>query len=160
MKDKAYEIAINPKNDRYQRRLASMVYTCVNKKTGLTESINEEQAKELHKPVIKKFKRKVVYARFKNNIWGADLAEMGSSSSKYRGVKYLLCAKDVLIKYTWVKPLKDKKAKTVLHGFVGIVNKCKREPRKKIYNSPMQKYLDSNDILMYSTHNEGKSVAA
>ena len=26
---------------------------------------------------------------------------------------------------------KDKKAKTVLHGFVGIVNKCKRKPGKK-----------------------------
>ena len=120
MKDKAYEIAINPKNDRYQRRLASMVYTCVNKKTGLTESINEEQAKELHKPMIKKFKRKLVYARFKNNIWGADLAEMGSLSSKYLGVKYLLCAKDVFFKYTWVKPF-IKKIKKLKQFFMVLL---------------------------------------
>ena len=32
--------------------------------------------------------------------------------------------------------------------------------RKEFYNSPMQKWLDDNDILMYSTHNEGKSVVA
>ena len=44
--------------------------------------VNEQLAKELYKPVIKKFKRRKVYARFKNNIWGADLAEMESLSSK------------------------------------------------------------------------------
>ena len=30
----------------------------------------------------------------------------------------------------------------------------------ELYNSFMQKFLDDNDILMYSTHNEGKSVVA
>ena len=30
--------------------------------------------------------------------------------------------------------------------------------RKKVYNSLMQKWLDDNDILIYSTHNEVKSV--
>ena len=40
---------------------------------------------ELHKPVIKKFKERKTYAKFKDNIWAADLAEMGSLSSKNRG---------------------------------------------------------------------------
>ena len=31
---------------------------------------------------------------------------------------------------------------------------------KKIYDSFMQKWFDDNDILMYSAHNEGNSVAA
>ena len=39
--------------------------------------VNEVLAEELHKPVIKKFKRRKVYARLKDNIWVADLAEMG-----------------------------------------------------------------------------------
>ena len=30
----------------------------------------------------------------------------------------------------------------------------------QINNRPMQKWLDDNDILMYSTHNEGKSIVA
>ena len=38
-------------------------------------SVNEQLAEELHKPVIKNFKRGKVYARFKGNIWTADLAE-------------------------------------------------------------------------------------
>ena len=89
MKDKAYQIAKNPKYDGYQRGLASMVYKSFVKKTGWGASVNKELAQELHRPVIKKFKRRI-YAKFKDNIWAADLAEMGSLSSINRGVKYLL----------------------------------------------------------------------
>ena len=42
---------------------------------------------------------------------------MGSLSPKSLGVKYLLCVIDLFTKYDWVKPLKDKKAKAVLHSF-------------------------------------------
>ena len=47
---------------------------------------------------------------------------MGSLCSKNRGVKYFMCVINVFTKYAWVKPLKDEKAKTVLHGFLEIVN--------------------------------------
>ena len=71
-----------------------------------------------------------VYARFKDNICAADLAEMGSLSSKNKNVKYLLCVIDVFTKYAWVKPLKDKKGKTVLNTFIKIVNESNRKPNK------------------------------
>ena len=64
----------------------------------------------MHKPVTKKLKRRKAYARFKDNTWAADLAEMKSLSSQNKDVKYyLLCVIDVFTKYAWVKPLKDKK---------------------------------------------------
>ena len=72
--------------------------------------------------MIKNFKRKRVYARFKDNIWVADVAEIGWLSSKNQGVKYSLCVIDVFTKYVWIKPLKDEKTKTVLHDFVERVN--------------------------------------
>ena len=87
MKDRVYQIAINPKYDIYQRGLAGMVYKIFNKKTGVERSVNEELAWELHKPVIEKFKRRKVYARFKGNTWAADLAEMVSLSSFNLSVK-------------------------------------------------------------------------
>ena len=65
-----------------------MVYDFLDKKTGSEISVNEELAEELHKPVIKNFKKRKVYARFKGNIWAADLAEMESLSSKNKNVKY------------------------------------------------------------------------
>ena len=86
-----------------------MFYQFFDKKTGSGISVNEPLAEELHKPVIKKLKTRKVYARYKDNIWAADLAEMGSLSSKNKNVQYLLCVIDVFTKYAWVKPLKDKK---------------------------------------------------
>ena len=74
---------------------------------------------ELVRPVIRK-----VYVRFKDNIWAADLAEMGSFSSLNYGVKYF-CVTDVLIIWAWFNPMKDKKAKTCFRGFIEIVNKSK-----------------------------------
>ena len=53
-------------------------------------SVNEELARELHKQVTKNFERRKVYPRFKDNIWAADLSELGSLPSKNQGVKYLL----------------------------------------------------------------------
>ena len=48
---------------------------------------------------------------------------MESLSSKNRGVKCLFCVIYVFTKYAWIKTLKNKKSKTVLHGFfIGIVN--------------------------------------
>ena len=82
MKDRAYEIALNPKYDGYQRRLASMMYKYFDKKIGsaLRANVNEVLAQELHKLVIEKLKRRKVYASFKYNIWAADFAKMGSLS--------------------------------------------------------------------------------
>ena len=86
MKERAYEIAINPKSDGYHEELASMVYKFFDKNSGT--SVNEELAQEIHKPIITKFKRRKVHARFKDNIWLADLAEMGLFHSKNRSRKY------------------------------------------------------------------------
>ena len=90
---------------------------------------------------------------------------MGSLSSKKKIVKYLLCMIDAFTKYAWVKSFKDKKGKTVLNAFIKIVNESNRKPNKlwvdqgrEFYNNLMQEWLDNNDSLMYSTHNEGKSV--
>ena len=92
---------------------------------------------------------------------------MGSLSSNNKNVEYLLCAVDAFTKYAWVKPFKDKKCKTVLNAFIKIVNESNCKPNKlwlkqkrKFYNKFMQELLHNNDILMYSTHNESKSVIA
>ena len=71
-------------------------------------SFNEQQAEKLRKPVTKKFKKRKVYARFKENICAADLAEMESLSSKNENVKYLLRVVDVFTINAWVKSLKKK----------------------------------------------------
>ena len=84
------EIARNCKDDWYPRALATMVYKVFDKRTGSGVNVNEQLAEELHQPVIKKFKRRKIYTRFKDNIWAANVAEMGSFSCNIN-LKYLLC---------------------------------------------------------------------
>ena len=82
MKDRAHEISLNSKYDGCHRELASMVYRFFDKKTGTGANANEVLAKDLHELLIKKLKRRKVYARFRDNTWSADLVEMRSLSSK------------------------------------------------------------------------------
>ena len=80
LRNKAFNIAKNVKYDEYQRGLASMVYKFFEKKTAGSDiksmPQNKQLAEELHKPIIRKFKKRIVHFPFKDNIWGADLADM------------------------------------------------------------------------------------
>ena len=122
LRDKAYDIASNPKYDGYQRGLASMVYKFFYKKsTGSGFKSSSISADELHKPNINKFNKGKVYSQFKDNIWGVDLADMRSLSRKNKGIKYLLCAIDLYSKYAFVIPLKDKKGISIVNAFDKII---------------------------------------
>ena len=58
LRDKAFNIASDPKYDGYQRGLASMVYKFFDKKSsggGIMNVLNYQLANELHKPIIRKF---------------------------------------------------------------------------------------------------------
>ena len=70
---------------------------------------NLQLAKELHKPIIKNFKRRKVYSSYKDNIWGVDLADMTLISKFNKVIKYLLRVIDLFSRYAWVVLLKNKK---------------------------------------------------
>ena len=84
--------------------------------------------------------------------------------SKYnKGIRFLLC----VIKYAWFVPLKDKKGISIVKAFQIIFKQSNRKPNKiwvdkgsEFYNAYFKNWLRDNDIVMYSTHNEGKSVVA
>ena len=125
LKDKAFKIASNPKYDGYQRGLASMVYKFFDKKSkgsGIINEPNYQLANELHKPIIRKFKKRKVYSSFRENIWGVDLAGMQSLSKYNKGIKYLLCAIDLFSKHAWVVPTKDKKGTSIVNAFQKIIS--------------------------------------
>ena len=92
---------------------------------------------------------------------------MQSLRRKNKGIKYLLCVIDLYNKYAFVIPLKDKKGISVTNGFNKIIKQSNRKPNKiwvdqggEFYNNVFKKWLSDNDIIMYSTYNEGKSVVA
>ena len=86
---------------------------------------------------------------------------------KNKGIKYLLSAIDLYSKYTFVIPLKDKKQISIVNAFNKIIKQSNRKPNKiwvdqggEFYNNVFEKWLSDNDINMYSTYKEGKSVVA
>ena len=155
LRDKAFKIASDPKYDGYQRELASMVYKFFDKKSkgsGITNEFNYQLANELHKPIIKKFKKRKVYSSFRDNIWGVDLADMQSLSKYNKGNKYLLCAIDLFSKYAWVVPIKDKKGTSIVNAFQKIISEG-RKPNKiwvdqgsEFYDNSFKVFLKINNI--------------
>ena len=113
----------------------------------------------------------MVKVTFKDNIWGADLADMQLINKFNKGIRFLPCAIDIYSKYAWVVPLKDKKGVTIVNAFQKILDSMelhlKRKPNKiwmdkgsEFSKRLMKSWLEKNDIEMYSIHNEGKSVIA
>ena len=82
-------------------------------------------------------------------------------------LKLLLCVIDIVNKYAWVIPLKDKTGISIVNAFQKILKESGRRPNKiwvnngsEFYNNSSKKWLKDNDIEMYSIHNEGKLVVA
>ena len=112
LRGKAFKTAADQKYDEYQRGLASMLNKFFDKKSQQSGLANNKEniqlTDELHKPNMKFEKRKVC-SSFRNNIWGADLAEMQLLSKFNKRFRFLLCVLNIFSKYAWVIPLKDKK---------------------------------------------------
>ena len=92
---------------------------------------------------------------------------MQSLSRKNTVIKYLLCVIDLYSKYAFVIPLNDKKGISILNAFDKIIKQYNRKLNKiwvdqgeEFYNNIFKKWLSDNDIIMYSTYNECKSVVA
>ena len=117
--------------------------------------------------LLKNLKKRKAYSSFKDNIWSVDLADMQSLSKYNKGFKYLLCAIDLFSKYALVIPIKDKKGTSIVNTFKKIISEGQKKPNKtwvdqvsEFYNQSFKDFLKINDIEMYSTYNEGKSVVA
>ena len=102
--------------------------------------------------------KKKVYSSFRDDIWGDDLADMQSLSKYKKGYKYLLCPIDLFSKYAWVVHLKDKNTFQKIISEGRKPNKIWVDQGSEFYNNSFKDFLKINNIEMYSTYNEGKSV--
>ena len=97
-----------------------MIYKCFDKKcsgSGIVNEPNYQLADELHKPIIRKLKKRQVYSSFRDNIWGVDLADMQSLSKYNKEITYLLCGINLFSKYAWLFPQKTKEELVSLMHF-------------------------------------------
>ena len=98
LRHKAFEITSRANKGGYQRELVSMVDRLFRKNAGQARpetSQNQQLANELHKSIIRNFKKHKVYSSYRHNIWGADLAVMQLTSRYSNGVRFLLYVIDI-----------------------------------------------------------------
>ena len=178
LRDKTFNIAKIPIYDGYQRGLASVVYKYFDRKSSnsrqgtriisdvVSELMQRQQLlEELHKPIIRKYEKPKLYSSFKDNIWGADLADMEVINKRKKGFCFLLCVIDVCSKYTWVVPLIDENGIKIENAFQRILDNSGRKANKIWVNKggefcirSMTSWQQDNDRGTYSTHNEEKCV--
>ena len=91
---------------------------------------NVQLTDELHKTIIRKFRKRKVYSSFRDNIWGADFADMQLLSKFNKGFRFLLFVIDIFSKYAWVIPLKDTKGISSVNAFQKILKESNRKPNK------------------------------
>ena len=111
------------------------------------------------KHLLKVLRKEKCMNTFKDNNWGADLADMQSLSKYNKGSKYLLCTIDLFSKYAWVVPIKDKKETSIVNAFEKLISEWWRKPNKiwvdqgsEFYNQSFKDFLRINNIEMYSTY--------
>ena len=134
--------------------------------SDIKSMLNRQLTDELYKPIIRKFKRRRAYSSFKEDIWGADLADMQLISKHNKGIRFLLCVVDLFSKYAWVVPLKFKKDITIINAFQSILDNSKRKPNKVWVDQGSEFYNKSYKMIrrqwhkMYSTYKKGKFLVA
>ena len=102
-----------------------------------------------------------------DNNQGADLADMQLRNKFNNGFRILLCVIDIYSKDAWVIYLKDKIGIAITNAFQKILDESEPKPneiqvnkRNEFYNRSIKSFQGENDIEMYSTHDEGKTLIA
>ena len=134
----AFDLAKDPKDDRYQRGIAPMVYKLFDKKFPVAVL------------KMKIFIFNLYFSPFMDNNWGAYLEGMHLISKFNKRFRFLLCFIDIYSKYVSFILLNDKKGITISNAFQKTLNKWNSE----FCNRPMKSFFQSSNIEMHLTHNK------
>jgi transposase InsO family protein len=122
------------------------------------------EARELHKPVTKKFKTRQIITYGIDHIWAADLLIMTKYSRQNQGYKYILNVIDCFSKMVWAVPMKTKTAKVTAEAFEKILKTSHRKPQllhtdrgSEFIGIEFERLLSKYNIGLYHTFSEVKS---
>ena len=95
--------------------------------------------------MLENFKKRKLYSSFKDNIWGADLADMQIISRFNKRIRFLLC---VIYVFSKRQKTKGKKGATIVKAFQNVLDKSDCKPNKlwvdkisEFYNNSFKKWL-------------------
>lgn len=126
-------------------------------------TIKRDLVNELHKQARRVFNRRRVVMKGIDDLWQADLVEMGNYASHNKNYRYLLTVIDTFSKYAWAAPLKTKTALEVTKAMTEIL-KSNRIPKnlqtddgKEFFNKHFSKLMHEYGINHYSTYSRMKA---
>ena len=82
--------------------------------------MQEQLAKEVFSPQIRKFNKIKILPLYKDETWSADLIDKSALSKYNKNFKFILTVIDIFTKYAWAVPLKDKTGTSVTNAFKTI----------------------------------------
>ena len=89
---------------------------------------NKKLAKELQKPIIRKFEEIKAHLPFIDNVWGDDLAGMQLINKFNEGICFSLCVIDIFSQYACVILFKDKKSIAITNFFENFLKESNQKP--------------------------------
>lgn len=127
--------------------------------------LNNQDAYSLQKPRRYKFKTASVRVTAIGEQLDIDLLSMANLASENDGVRFLLCAIDILSRKVWVRTLKNKSAKEVLNAMKDILKdiapmkilKIRADKGSEFSNQWFKKYMKDINIYFFTTNNPPKS---
>ncbi|XP_053380052.1 uncharacterized protein LOC128548709 [Mercenaria mercenaria] len=151
---------------------AQKLFQVLNKKypglftiTHIKRWLNDQEAYSLQKPRRHRFKTANVRVTSIGEQLDIDLLSMSNLADENDGVRFLLCAIDILSRKLWVRPLKNKTAKVVLSAMKDIlsgiapgeIEKIRADKGSEFSNQWFKKYMKDMDIYFFTTNNPPKS---
>ena len=120
----------------------------------------------LHKPVRRKFPRRITYSSQIDELWQGDLCDVSLLKNHNRQTRYLLTVIDVFSKFAFVRPLKRKTGEELVTAFISIFKESGRKPQRlqtdkgtEFKNRTFQTFLEKENIHFY-TSEDPKTKAA
>jgi hypothetical protein len=119
----------------------------------------------LHKDGRKRFKTRKIRADARDHIWTADLQDVQNISKFNDGVTFLFVILDVVSKFLWVEPLKNKTSESIAEAFTKVVVNSGRKPGKlftdlEFRSKKVMQVLADMEISLYHTGSPLKASIA
>src|SRR5882757_266855 len=114
----------------------------------------------LHKPVRRVFKRNPIVVECTDQQWEADLVDMQEYKRVNKGNNYILTVIDVMSKYAWAEPMKNKTGKEMVLAFNRILDKNRKpfylrtDQGKEFLNKEFKALLIQHKIHHFTSRNK------
>lgn len=163
------KIYYNPKDEAGYAGAYRLVNKIQNKvdKNNIYKWLRAQDAYTLHKPVRRKFQRLHYNVQTIDSVWEGDLIELSSLKTFNDDFSYLLVVIDVLSKYAFVEPIKDKTCLNVTEAFEKILSRSsdripiifQTDKGSEFLGREMQTFLKSKNIIHRVTRNPDVKAA-